>query len=200
MTCNIQSKVLKIIDMKKFLTALIILGLSSFSIEGSAQTRVNKVNGTVSGNEKAIEAATVSLLKARDSSLVKAAVTDKAGTFSIEKVADGKYFLMIQAIGYENYYSEGIEFTPNKSSFTLSPASLKQATTQVGNVVVTSKKAFIEQKIDKTVVNVDASPTNAGLTAMDVLEKSPGISVNNDGIISLRGKAGVIVMVDGKPT
>ncbi|MEO6611896.1 MAG: outer membrane beta-barrel family protein, partial [Chitinophagaceae bacterium] len=56
----------------------------------------------------------------------------------------------------------------------------------------------IETKIDKTVVNVDASPTNAGATAMEVLEKSPGISVDNDGNISLRGKAGVIIMLDGK--
>src|SRR5205085_2108408 len=59
---------------------------------------------------------------------------------------------------------------------------------------------LIENKIDRTVVNVDAAPTNAGATALEVLEKSPGISVDNDGNISLKGKQGVIVMVDGKPT
>lgn len=57
----------------------------------------------------------------------------------------------------------------------------------MSEVVVTAKKPFIETKIDKTIVNVDASPTSAGATAMEVLEKSPGISVDNDGNISLRG-------------
>ncbi|MGN6615994.1 MAG: TonB-dependent receptor domain-containing protein [Ilyomonas sp.] len=186
--------------MKKVLALLIILAVSSCTLMSFAQSKVNKVNGTVSGNEKAIEAATVSLLKAKDSSLVKAAVTDKTGSFSIEKVADGKYIVMIQAIGYQNYYSEGFEFTPEKTTYTLRSVSLKLATTQVGSVVVTSKKAFIEQKIDKTLVNVDASPTNVGLTAMDVLEKSPGISVDKDGNISVKGKQGVLILVDGKPT
>ena len=65
-------------------------------------------------------------------------------------------------------------------------------------VTVTAKKPFIETKIDKTVVNVDASPTSAGSTALDILEKSPGITVDNDGNINLRGKQGVIVMMDGK--
>jgi outer membrane receptor for monomeric catechols len=62
------------------------------------------------------------------------------------------------------------------------------------------KKPFIETKIDKTVVNVDASPTSAGASALEILEKSPGITVDNDGNINLRGKQGVIVMMDGKPT
>jgi iron complex outermembrane receptor protein len=70
----------------------------------------------------------------------------------------------------------------------------------MNEVVVQSKKPFIETKIDKTVVNVDASPSSAGATAMEILEKSPGVSVSSDGAISLRGKAGVIVMLDGKPT
>jgi iron complex outermembrane receptor protein len=70
----------------------------------------------------------------------------------------------------------------------------------MNEVVVQSKKPFIETKIDKTIVNVDASPSSAGATAMDILEKSPGVSVSSDGAISLRGKAGVVVMLDGKPS
>ena len=67
-------------------------------------------------------------------------------------------------------------------------------------VTVTSKKLFIERKLDKTVINVDASVTNAGTTAMDILEKSPGVTVDKDGNISLKGKQGVMVMLDGKPS
>src|SRR5688572_9437330 len=67
-------------------------------------------------------------------------------------------------------------------------------------VTVMAKRPFIETKIDKTVVNVEASPTSAGSTALDILEKSPGITVDNDGNINLRGKQGVIVLMDGKQT
>ncbi|HZI00640.1 MAG TPA: TonB-dependent receptor, partial [Flavisolibacter sp.] len=70
----------------------------------------------------------------------------------------------------------------------------------LSGVTITAQKPFVETKIDRTVVNVDASPTSAGATAMEVLEKSPGIIVNGEGQISLRGKEGVIVMMDGKPT
>jgi outer membrane receptor protein involved in Fe transport len=70
----------------------------------------------------------------------------------------------------------------------------------MGGVTVTAKKPFIEARPDKTIVNVDASPTSAGATVLELLEKSPGITVDNDGNISLRGKAGVIIMIDGKPT
>jgi iron complex outermembrane receptor protein len=67
-------------------------------------------------------------------------------------------------------------------------------------VTVDSKRPFIEQKVDRTMINVDASPSNTGTTVMEVLEKSPGISVDKDGNISLKGKQGVMIMIDGKPT
>src|SRR6202035_1589590 len=67
-------------------------------------------------------------------------------------------------------------------------------------VTVVGKRPLIENKIDKTVVNVDASTTNGGLTALEVLEKSPGVMVDADGNVSLKGKQGVIILIDGKPT
>jgi len=66
------------------------------------------------------------------------------------------------------------------------------------DVTVTAKKPFIQQLPDKTIVNVDAGITNAGTTVMEVLEKSPGVTVDKDGNISLKGKPGVQVMIDGK--
>jgi hypothetical protein len=66
--------------------------------------------------------------------------------------------------------------------------------------VVTAKKPFIEQQIDKTIVNVENSVVSAGNTAIEILEKSPGVTVDKDGNISLKGKQNVMVMLDGKPT
>jgi outer membrane receptor protein involved in Fe transport len=162
----------------------------------SAQT---KISGTVNDAQgKALASSTVSLLKAKDSSLVKVALVDKAGQYEFLNVKDGNYLLAASFTGYSKKFSSVIEA---KGSDVSVPAfSLSQASKDMNNVVVTAKRPFVETKLDKTVVNVDASPTSAGASALDMLEKSPGVSVDNDGNISLRGKQGVIVMVDGKPT
>ena len=67
-------------------------------------------------------------------------------------------------------------------------------------VTIVTKKPMIEQKIDRTIVNVEASITSVGSSAMEVLEKSPGITVDKDGNISLKGKPGVQVYIDGRPS
>lgn len=67
-------------------------------------------------------------------------------------------------------------------------------------VTIKVKKPFIQLFPDKTVVNVDAAVTNAGATVLEVLEKSPGITLDRNGNISLKGKQGVMIMIDGKPS
>ena len=77
---------------------------------------------------------------------------------------------------------------------------LKDESKTLKEVTVAAKRPFIERKIDRTVINVDAAITNAGTTAMEVLEKSPGVTVDKDGNISLKGKQGVLIMMDGRPS
>ncbi|MEP6727772.1 MAG: TonB-dependent receptor, partial [Bacteroidota bacterium] len=67
-------------------------------------------------------------------------------------------------------------------------------------VTIVARRPLIEQHIDRTVINVEAAASNAGATALEVLEKSPGITVDKDGSISLKGKQGVQVYIDGKPS
>lgn len=67
-------------------------------------------------------------------------------------------------------------------------------------VIVTSKKKLIEQKADRTIVNVDAMITAAGGDALEVLSKSPGVIVDMNGNISLNGRHGVLVLIDDRPT
>jgi hypothetical protein len=184
--------------MKKIKTILTTVFLVPFFAFATFNT--GRVEGEIIGASKPVEAATVSLLRAKDSSLVKMALSSKTGFFEVEKVAEGKYLVMVSAVGYEKYYSTGFEITENSPKFKMSQISLNVLSKGLKDVTVTAKRAFVEQKMDRTLINVDASPTNAGLTAMDILEKSPGISVDKDGNISLKGKAGVMVMVDGKPT
>lgn len=179
---------------------LLLIMLLQCVLQLHAQTPSGKISGTVQdASGKPVAAATVLLLRANDMKLIKTAVTNADGNYEFDRIADGEYLVNISSAGYEKM--QGDKFTlSNGSSKQLAALQLNPAVKGLSEVTLTSKKPFIETKIDKTVVNVDASPTNAGATALEVLEKSPGITVNNDGIISLRGKAGVIVMMDGKQT
>lgn len=162
--------------------------------------KAGKLTGTVSGNSKIIESANVSLLKAKDSSVVKMAITDKAGKFEIEKISEGKYLVAVQNVGYAKYFSDAFEISATKNTKALA-IDLKVASKELSEVTVTaSKKPLVEQKIDRMIVNVEASITNVGATALEVLEKSPGITVDKDGNISLKGKQGVMVLIDGRQT
>jgi iron complex outermembrane recepter protein len=179
-------------------TMLIALSISLFS---QAQTLPGKIRGMViDGNTKTIESATISLLRAKDSSVAKMSVADKSGNFEFENVAAGKYLVAISATGHSKGFSELVEISEANTNVTLKTIELVPAAKDIAGVVVSSKRPLFEQKPGKTVVNVEAAPTNAGLNALELLEKSPGISVDNDGNISLKGKQGVLILVDGKQT
>ncbi|HLG40304.1 MAG TPA: TonB-dependent receptor, partial [Chitinophagaceae bacterium] len=90
------------------------------------------------------------------------------------------------------------EITEANPEVSVSAFTMNETVKALGEVTVSAKRPFVEQKIDRMVVNVEASVTNMGSTALDVLEKSPGISVDKDGNISLKGKQGVIVLIDGR--
>jgi len=183
--------------MKKLSTLLSIAILFSFITE--AQN--GKIAGSVKdASMKGIHSATVSLYKVKDSSVTKFVATGKDGQFEFLGVADGKYFVSVTSVGYAKAASAPFEITSANSTINLPPLVVTEQAKDLGGVTVTAKKPFIEARPDKTVVNVDASPTSAGATVLELLEKSPGITVDNDGNISLRGKAGVIILIDGKPT
>ncbi len=183
--------------MKKIFTLLGIAISISFIVK--AQSR--KVTGIVKdAASKTIHSATVSLFKLSDSSLVKFAPTNKNGEYEFLGIAEGKYFVAASNVGYGKVISVVFEISSSNPSVNLPALIMSEQSKDLSGVTVTAKRPFIESKIDKTVVNVDASPTSAGATALEVLEKSPGVTVDNDGNISLRGKAGVIIMIDGKPT
>jgi len=78
--------------------------------------------------------------------------------------------------------------------------TLKPKTTVLQQATVTGRTPPIEKKKDRTIINVDASPANTGSTVLEVLERSPGVTVDRNGGISLNGKPGVLIMIDDKPT
>ena len=180
--------------MKQFFCALAMLFVS---LAARPQQQLRLSGNLQDASGKALPAATVSLLRFTDSSLVKIAVSDRNGQFEFPSIQPGSYRLSVSSVGYIKTLTEPFELTAN---LVLPTVQLTPAAKDLNNVTVTARKPFVETKIDRTVVNVDASPTSAGATALEVLEKSPGIMVDNDGGISVRGKQGVIVLIDGKQT
>lgn len=183
--------------MKLLLTQLVLLLLLGVSA-AYAQTRsVIKGNLKEDSSRKNIEGATITIVMANDSSFVKAVSTDREGNFSFVNINKGRYKILFPSQGYQKTYSPII--TVEELNIDLGTMFLANEVKSLREILVVRKKPFIERKIDKTVMNVDASILSAGATAMEILEASPGISVDNEGNISLKGKSGVHVMIDGKP-
>lgn len=160
-----------------------------------------RITGSITGkNAKPAEGATVSLLHSKDSAVVKISAANKEGVFAFEKIPDGSYIVSATDVGHRKSYSKQIQVSQQQQTIEVPMITLNPVSKELAGVSVTATRPLIEQRIDRTIVNVDASITNIGTSALEVLEKSPGVSVDNDGNISLKGKQGVMVMVDGRPT
>lgn len=186
--------------MRKIQNLLALL-LTSLSLVAFSQPNGGKVSGTVvDGSAKTIEAATITLLRAKDSSVAKLSVADRTGHYTFEGIGDGKYLVSISATGHQRGFSEVFEINAANPQVTLKTIELIPQAKTIEGVTVTSRKPLIEQKIDRTIVNVEASVTAVGNSALEVLEKAPGVSVDKDGNISLKGKSGVVIYIDGRPS
>lgn len=175
--------------------------IASLAAYGQSATDRGVIKAIITNERsEALENATVELLKAIDSSLVKVAITDKNGTAEFEKIIYGSYLLRASMVNYAPLYSQLIELSAEQPGITIPQLSLQPQAAQLGGVTVTSKKPFIQKLSDRLVVNVENSIVNAGSSAMDVLERSPGVSIDQNDVIGLRGRQGVIIMIDGKPS
>jgi iron complex outermembrane receptor protein len=179
------------------LSVAVLLGLA-MTTQGFAQSKATVSGEVKDHNGKALQSVTVSLLEAKDSSLVKADVTGADGKFQIASYKNGKFLLSYAILGYEKKFSEAFEL--NGQNYQAPTPSLALASKKLQDVTVTSRKPMIEIKADKTIFNVESSINATGSNALELLQKSPGIQVDNNENISMKGKTGVKIYVDGKPT
>ena len=171
-----------------FLFVCVITGWSQSAIRGVIKDQ----------SDQPVFAATVSLLRASDSATVKFELTDKEGRYYFSAIKAGEYFITVSSVGYD---------TANSSMFTLDEGvaeipriTLLHSKKVLDNVTVTVSRPFIEMHLDKMVINVEASPSNAGANVLEVLARSPAVSVDLDENISLNGRTGVMILIDGKKT
>ncbi|HEU4472336.1 MAG TPA: outer membrane beta-barrel protein [Flavisolibacter sp.] len=147
---------------------------------------------------QAVAAASVSLLRAPDSTLVKTVVTDSAGYYRFTNLAPGDYLVRVTVVGFEPAHS--VRQQVSRPGHQVPLIVLETRPAAGAAVTVTARKPLIEKKADRTVVNVDALISSTGSNALDLLERSPGVAVDEDGTVSLNGKQGVLVLIDDKPT
>jgi hypothetical protein len=157
------------------------------------------LTGTVADSlsRQALPFATVVLQGADDATRLLSTVSDAQGAFRFEAVPAGRYTLQVRYVGYKTAAPVALTVGSDKPA-TLAPVLLAADRKLLGGVTVTATKPFIEQRADKLVLNVAASPIAAGGTAYDVLGRAPGVLESGAGF-QLRGK-NVTVLLDGKPT
>lgn len=180
-----------------FFCSLLLLLLSAATT--SAQNPVTVAGKINTGNQETAIAATVALLTAQDSSLAKVAVSDDQGNFELQNVKPGNYLLRITSVGYDEYKSELITVDGSQNMQLPSITLLHNSNTLTG-VTVTVQKPLIEVKADKTIFNVESSINAAGSTAFELLQKSPGVVVDQNDNIILKGRGGVQIQIDGRNT
>lgn len=164
----------------------------------SAVFAQGNVTGKVTDEQnKSIEFANVLLLNAADSSLVKGDLSDSTGAYIFDNISNGKYLIAVSMVGYNQIYSSS--FNINSNTFSV-PTLVFGEGVKLDEIEVVAKRPFIELSANKLIVNVESSPTSAGDNALEVLRKSPGVQVDENNNISLKGKQGVLIMIDGKQT
>lgn len=182
--------------MRKVILPLLLLICINHSIAQEQTKRSIRVLVT-DERKNALPGSTVYLLN-QDSVVIRTAAADTSGSISFMNIEAGKYRVRASQAGYEEGYGPWIDLEKN-TSFSHS-VMLRSKSGLLRDVTVVGKKPPIQFLPDKTVINPEASITNAGATIMDVLEKSPGITVGKDGSIIMKGKPAVTVLIDNKPT
>ena len=171
---------------------LVYLFLLGFFINVQAQD----ISGLLIGeNQEPVAFATLTLLKSRDSSLVKATISRENGRFNFKNIAADSYILRIKNLGYEDYLKT-LNF--QGKALELGTISLVSGAEKLDEVTVVADKPMVQVLADKTVFNVENTINATGTSAFELLRKAPGVIVDNNGGFIVEGKSGVQFFINGK--
>jgi iron complex outermembrane receptor protein len=176
--------------MKQFL----LLILSALIIPCFGQS----VKGTIKENNAPIAFANIILHQAKDSSIAKFTYSDDNGQFYFDGLKPDRYFVKITYVGLNDYVSDSFDMDQN--DYNMGEVQMHSHAKTLSEVTITAKKPLMEVKPDKIVLNVAGSILASGDDALSLLRKSPGVLVDNNENITLLGKSGLVVYIDGKPS
>ncbi|MDG1276234.1 MAG: TonB-dependent receptor [Algoriphagus sp.] len=179
-----------------FFTLLIyMLGISTL-----AAKEVSKISGKVLDQKgEAVLFANIALINVGAGGLVDGTVSNEAGEFLIETIKTGNVKLVISSIGFKSFESDSFELVSGLIK-EMGTISIEDEMTGLNEVTVQSTRPEIIIEPDKTIVNVEGTVLAEGSNVLDVIGRSPGIYVDQDGIINLNGRSGVVVMINDRQT
>ncbi|MEP7266055.1 MAG: TonB-dependent receptor [Saprospiraceae bacterium] len=158
----------------------------------------NIITGKVSDSKSvSYEFATVLLLNSKDSTLAKGAITDPDGKFEFENTKPGKYLFKISYVGKQDFLVPVFEYKGGQLE--MGNQVFPENATELQTVTVTAVKPMIEINAEKMILNVADNVSSAGSDGFEILRKAPGVVIDNNDNITLKGKNGVQVYIDGKP-
>jgi outer membrane receptor protein involved in Fe transport len=178
--------------MERIFLFILALVISILGLLKAQNTQQFSLSGKVDAEK--VNQIEINLFNA-ENKLVKTEITDSKGNFNFNDLTSGNYSLKINKNGAETYQSETIAVTGNT---TLPSISLNEKV--IEGVTITKAKPYIERQDGKMILNVENSIASTGNSAFEVLEKAPGVKVDNNDNISLRGKGNLLVQIDGKNT
>lgn len=173
------------------MTTVIFLCASRISAQNAVTGKITDVS-----NGKPVAYVNVSLLRLADSVLVGHTAADDKGSFLLQQIPDGNYRLVAYFIGYENHERQ-INVHGDTDAGTI---ELKAGTTTIGEVVVKGERPLFAVDGEKTLYNTAEDPTVQTGSVSDVLQNAPGVSVDVEGNVSLRGSSSVEIWINDKPS
>lgn len=166
---------------------------------GTYAQQKTEISGRITDLEsQAIAEATVLIVEATSNQIIKATFSDENGNFTFNDINSTAFKIEILLDGTKQFTSE--VFARAESVLKLPPFKIQKTANQLNEVLITTQKNFVTQKADRIVVDPNALISNTGLTAFEVLEKSPSVNIGFNNAISIRGKNGVVVMINNKPS
>ena len=211
----------KVIKMRKLTLLTILFTISSISfaqrgnwqgggkgrqMDPSKAPKIGQVYGTIvdSVTSEPIPYASISIINSRSNTILTGGISDTRGIFHIKEIALGRHKVIVEYIGYEKKELGPYTFLPfgknNQTEYNLEKIPLNQTSLQMAGVEVEGERPLFVQTAEKRIFNVERNSLSTGGSAIDALRQVPGVEVDPDDNISLRGNTKVNLMIDGKPS
>ncbi len=160
-----------------------------------------KLTGIVTDSTtgKPVEFASIALINAQTKKPIDGTVADDKGKFTLTKLPQGDFQLLISFVGYRNKTVSSVKLD-RKGDINLGAIKLGADVRTLKEVEVIGQASLVEEKVDRLVYNADKDITAKGGDATDVMRKVPLLSVDLDGNVSLRGSSNVRVLINNKPS
>ncbi len=198
-----------------FLILILISGLSSITAQpgqgqGQGQRRggegelprIGKLTGKVIESEEAqpLMYASIVLNTVKDSTMVSGAITREDGTFIMEELPPGTYFITVNYVGFPPQDFNNIRITFREPEFDMGVVEISPTAQILNEVTVEAARSLMETGLDRRVINVGQEITAIGGTGLDIMQNIPSVAVDFDGNVSLRGSSNVTILIDGRPS